>query len=271
MTALALVFGCRVCGLISAALPNQGPGPFSRLLGGTFLSKYPFLPLSTDAYIGDTDHLTFAEHGAYFRLLMIMWRTPGCRIPNDPEWIKRRLRASESEYENLIKPIIKEFCQTTGNWVTQKRLQNEYDYVKNKSKNQSARAKFRWDKEKDVCPTDAAPHQSGNAPTPIPNIDNTPPLSPPTKKVNGSRGTVLPDDWKLSGELYIWTKEQGLKNIPRTIEIFKDYWIAQPGVKGRKKDWSRTWKNWVRREMDNQHAPSSDDVFEKLRKDLVDE
>lgn len=30
--------------------------------------------------------------------------------------------------------------------------------------------------------------------------------------------------------------------------LFFDYWIAQPGAKGRKLDWSATWRNWVRNE-----------------------
>lgn len=29
---------------------------------------------------------------------------------------------------------------------------------------------------------------------------------------------------------------------------FRDYWIAQPGAKGRKLDWFATWRNWVRNE-----------------------
>ena len=27
---------------------------------------------------------------------------------------------------------------------------------------------------------------------------------------------------------------------------FADYWIAQPGAKGRKVDWNATWRNWIR-------------------------
>jgi len=35
-------------------------------------------------------------------------------------------------------------------------------------------------------------------------------------------------------------------NIRQIAEQFKDYWIAQPGQKGVKLDWSATWRNWVR-------------------------
>jgi hypothetical protein len=35
-------------------------------------------------------------------------------------------------------------------------------------------------------------------------------------------------------------------NIVQTFLGFKDYWIAQPGQKGVKLDWSATWRNWIR-------------------------
>ena len=33
-----------------------------------------------------------------------------------------------------------------------------------------------------------------------------------------------------------------------SVEGFRDYWIAQPGQKGVKTDWTATWRNWVRRQ-----------------------
>ena len=42
------------------------------------MATFPALPLWTDAYLSDTDHLTFEEHGVYLRLLMMIWRNPEC-------------------------------------------------------------------------------------------------------------------------------------------------------------------------------------------------
>ena len=47
------------------------------------MAEFPALPLWTDAYLGDTRHLTQAQHGAYLLLLITAWRTPDCSLPND--------------------------------------------------------------------------------------------------------------------------------------------------------------------------------------------
>ncbi len=55
------------------------------------MAKFPHLPLWTDAYMADTLHLTHEEHGLYLMLLMTIWRSPDCKIPNDLEWVKKAL------------------------------------------------------------------------------------------------------------------------------------------------------------------------------------
>jgi len=137
------------------------------------MAEYPSLPLWTDAYISDTAHLTDAEHGIYLQMLMLIWRSPQCKIPNDNKWIARRLRRSVLDVENGVRPLIREFCKSDGNFITQGRLLDEWNYVRKKSKSQSARAKSRWKKEKIPCPDDAGPQDPGNAPTPTPTPTNT--------------------------------------------------------------------------------------------------
>ena len=73
------------------------------------MAKFPHLPLWTDAYMADTLHLTHEEHGLYLMLLMTVWRCPDCKIPNDMDWIKRRLRATDEQMETLVKRLIDDF------------------------------------------------------------------------------------------------------------------------------------------------------------------
>lgn len=62
----------------------------------------------------------------------------------------------------------------------------------------------------------------------------------------------LPADWAASAEDIEFCKTERPELIPaQTEQRFRDYWIAQPGVKGRKADWPATWRNWVR----NERAP----------------
>ena len=77
-----------------------------------------------------------------------MWRTPNCRVPNDDVWLARRMAMTTEEVDEL-RPIIAEFCQTDGKWITQKRLTREYQWCSKKSEQNSAAAKSKW-KKKDV-------------------------------------------------------------------------------------------------------------------------
>ena len=62
----------------------------------------------------------------------------------------------------------------------------------------------------------------------------------------------LPADWSASADDIAFCKAERPDLVPaQTEQRFRDYWIAQPGVKGRKADWPATWRNWVR----NERAP----------------
>lgn len=112
------------------------------------MADFPALPLFTDAYMADTEHLSDAEHGIYLRLLMIIWRNPNCRIPNDMAWIARRLRKNIDEVEASVLPLIEEFFQADMHWITQKRLHKEWKWCAEKRQKNTIAAKSRWEKEK---------------------------------------------------------------------------------------------------------------------------
>lgn len=79
----------------------------------------------------------------------------------------------------------------------------------------------------------------------------------PSKQPSKSRGTRLPDDWQPDQALADWTRA----NAPAAanaleLERFRDYWTAQPGAKGRKTNWSATWRNWARRCQEQHTQPN---------------
>ena len=64
----------------------------SREHKGENMAEFPYMRLWTDAFIGDTGHLSAAETGAYIMLLMCAWRTPGCCLPDDDKRLARLIR-----------------------------------------------------------------------------------------------------------------------------------------------------------------------------------
>lgn len=73
------------------------------------------------------------------------------------------------------------------------------------------------------------------------------------REANGSR---LPSDWKPSAEETAFCKAERPDLRPSEVaQRFFDYWSAIPGAKGRKVDWSATWRNWVRAERPGKAAP----------------
>lgn len=128
------------------------------------MAQFPALDIWTDAWLADTAHLPRVDRDIYFHLMILMWRTPNCRVPNDMDWIARKLRCTQDEL-SILDAVASEFCDSDGNWLTQKRLTKEYKKALERSKQQSDRAKSRWNKDKDSSRGNAAPHINGNAPT----------------------------------------------------------------------------------------------------------
>lgn len=130
------------------------------------MAEFAALPLFTDAWIADTKHLSRLERGTYHDLLVLMWRTPECRVPNNDDWLSKRLGLTPFEVESELRPLISEFCQTDGNWLFQKRLRKEFKWCSTNRHNQSVRAKLRWEKEKNNAGAYATPQ----CPLPYPTL-----------------------------------------------------------------------------------------------------
>jgi hypothetical protein len=58
-----------------------------------------------------------------------------------------------------------------------------------------------------------------------------------------------PDEW-IADAIGIrpnWDRQRAMA----TADAFRDYWIGVAGAKGTKTDWRATWRNWCRNERDN--------------------
>jgi hypothetical protein len=71
----------------------------------------------------------------------------------------------------------------------------------------------------------------------------------PRKRSANTTGSRLPAEWILTRELGDWAMQDcGMtrESVKAEAEKFADYWHGVAGAKGRKVDWSATWRNWCR-------------------------
>ncbi len=152
------------------------------------MAQFPAFPLWTDAYLGDTTHLTTIEHGAYLLLLIVMWRSKDGTLPDDEHLLARYTKLRPNHWRK-IRPILEPFFVIENGIWTQLRLKDELESVKLLSQSQSRKAKGRWERYSksnclknndtnnaaassghipDECPADASP-----TPTPTPKEKDT--------------------------------------------------------------------------------------------------
>lgn len=92
------------------------------------MSEFPSLPLFTDAYLADTRHLSAQEHGAYLLLLMMAWRLPDCRLPDDDATLAKWASLDARTWKR-IRPKVMAFWTLADGYWTQSRLRRERDFV----------------------------------------------------------------------------------------------------------------------------------------------
>lgn len=104
------------------------------------MAEFPSLPLFTDAYLGDTTHLSTMEHGAYLLLLIVSWRSPGCCLPDDDALLARYTRLTRDKWRK-VRPIIQPFFTIRDGFWHQARLQDELQHLQSRREQQSEAGK----------------------------------------------------------------------------------------------------------------------------------
>lgn len=110
------------------------------------MAEFPIMPFHTDAYLGDTTHLTTIEHGAYFLLLLAMWRNGG-DLPHDDKMLARFAKVGPRQWQR-IKPIIEPFFHEQGGRLSSQKMTATLVAVRQRSRSSSASARARWLKNK---------------------------------------------------------------------------------------------------------------------------
>ncbi len=125
------------------------------------------LPFLVENYLADTEHLTLEEHGAYCLLLFHMWREQGS-LPDDPDYLARKLRIHKNKWLALrsrLLPFLQFYGPESGQRMTQKRLQEQYNYAANNHARAASKASkaatTKWERHR-LLQAICAP---GNAPS----------------------------------------------------------------------------------------------------------
>lgn len=81
------------------------------------------------------------------------------------------------------------------------------------------------------------------------------PQAPTPKRSTDASASRLPADWEPDTVAIAFCQTERPDLQPQEVAArFRDYWIAQPGTKGKKTDWPATWRNWVRNEKQQARA-----------------
>ncbi len=217
-----------------------------------------YYPRNIGDYIGATAHLTMIEDGAYNRL-MDWYYLDEQPIPNDKRAIYRRCRAQSDVEREAVDTILDEFFSLDADAFRHSRIDEEIAKFKDKAGKAQKAAKTRWNA--DASKKHANASQS-NANASNKDADGVPLTRKPDAMPTNNQETItkkqetksrerakrldvkqLPDDWRTFCSAQAPHLDPG-----ETFNRFRDYWIAQPGQKGVKLDWTATWRNWCRNE-----------------------
>lgn len=100
----------------------------------------PYMNLYIADYLGDTQHLTTEQHGAYLLLLMAMWRNGGS-LPNDQAKLARIARVNLRRW-HIVGADVMPFFEVRGEQIVQKRLEREHQKAHSLSEKRSVIGKL---------------------------------------------------------------------------------------------------------------------------------
>ncbi len=199
-------------------------------------------------YYSHTSHLLLAEDLAYRRIIDFYYLHETAPTGR-PDQIARLIRMPKEV--SAVEQVLNEFfCQEMSDsgdnslivW-RHKRCDVEIEKYQSFKVSGKRGAAMRWAKGGDG---EAIGGLSGGHENPNGNHKPVTINHKPIKD-SAARGTRLPTDCELPQEWFDFCKQQRPDlNATEVFAAFRDYWIAQPGQKGVKTDWTATWRNWIR-------------------------
>jgi uncharacterized protein YdaU (DUF1376 family) len=217
------------------------------------MSRAPWMPVFTDALLGDTSHLSAEEFGAYCLILFATWNNGGRPFDDDDHRMARIIRSTPKRWQKL-RPVLTQFFDLSDRKWAQKRLQKEYARIELSLSQKSLAGKASALKRQQTTPTAVEgplPSRSQRlANTPTNNLDlylqKEKPILSDGQKESRSRRQQIPPDWLPSEAGYAyaldkrhWSHAQADENASH----FRDHHRSKGNLFS---DCDAAWRTWVR-------------------------
>lgn len=216
------------------------------------MAEFPALPLWTDAYLGDTRHLSTLEHGAYLLLLMTAWRSKETSLPDDDRLLAKYAGLGPRQWAS-VRPVLEAFYTIeNGKWI-QFRLVDEKHLLQSKREAAAANGRASALKRKGRHSTERVAGEDAGDQRGVNGCPTTTPTATPIPEDKSSgggaatRGTRLPDDFVMPEDWKPYAAAKGHSRgvIEREAEKFTLHWQAETGRSATKRNWKAAWQKWV--------------------------
>jgi len=198
-------------------------------------------------YSKKAGRLSMLQHGSYTLLIDACYDRE--KFPTLEEAIEWTWASSSAEIE-AVEFVLKKFFKLIDGVYVQPRIEEEIAEYHSKAET-NKRIAMQREANRRASSTSRAQDVHEPPPNHKPLTTNQEPETKNQKpKAEGEkRGSRLPDDWHPTEADTAFCKANRPDLKPSEVaRRFYDYWIAVPGAKGRKLDWSATWRNWVSNE-----------------------
>jgi uncharacterized protein YdaU (DUF1376 family) len=74
----------------------------------------PWMRLWMAQFSADTAHMSAAQIGNHVRLLALAWRWSNCSVPDDCDWICRRLGICPEDFASDVAPVLSDLWVSDG-------------------------------------------------------------------------------------------------------------------------------------------------------------
>lgn len=206
------------------------------------MAEFPSMPLWTDAYLGDTRHLSTIQHGAYLLLLIVSWRNGG-DLPDDDKLLARYAGLTGQQWSRISATIRAFFTSEDGRLV-QKKQRATINAVRQRHKRQSDGGQATALKNKEKA---AAKHYGKHGGKQALSKTKT---KEEKELPNGSSkktARTMPQNWTprpfqnggvCASIIGGWTEDR----YNREVEAFRAHHGSRANAMV---DWQQAWQTWV--------------------------